>query len=286
MKYEWDANGYSVTNASIMAPHLFEDTTIVDMAYAKTPHKMVWCVRSDGQLLGLTYLPEHDVIAWHQHDTSGFFESVACVKEGSEHVLYAVIKRTINSRTVRYIERMHSRRFTDQEDAFFVDAGLTYDGAAADTITGLWHLEGEDVAVLADGAEVTGVSVANGAITLDYEASVVHIGLGITADFQSLPLAFEAQAMGQGLQKNVNEVYLRVKDTSGIKIGPSFDAVDMVEMTMRSDEDYGTAPALMTGVEQVTILPEWGPDAQVCIRQTAPLPCTILSMTLEVAIGG
>jgi hypothetical protein len=286
MAYSWEANGYQVKDISIMAPDLFDEYEIVDLAYAKAPYKFVWCVRDDGQLLSMTYLPEHQVLAWCHHDTLGLFESVACVKEGKEYVLYAVVRRTINSRTVRYIERLHTRQISDPADSFFVDAGATYDGSATTTITGLWHLEGEEVAVLADAAEVTGVTVTNGAISLDYEASVVHIGLPITADLQTLPLSLEAQALGQGLTKNVNEVYLRLKDTSGIRIGQSFEDDDMVEMTMRSDEPYGTPPALMTGVTQVTVLPEWGQDAQVCIRQTAPLPCTVLSMTLEVAIGG
>lgn len=286
LKYKWEANGYEPRDISIMAPHLFNDYSITDMAYAKTPNKVIWATRSDGVLLGLTYLPEHDVLGWHEHDTAaaGAFESVACVKEGSEFALYAVVKRTINARTARYVERLHTRTFTATEDAFFVDAGLTYNGAAASVISGLWHLEGEDVAVLADGAEVTGMTVTNGAITLPQDASVVHVGLRITADLKTLPLALETQAFGQGLQKNVNEVQLRLQDTSGIQIGPDFD--NMVEMTYRTDEPYGTAPALMTGVEPVTIMPEWGDDAAVCIRQEAPLPATVLSMVLEVAVGG
>lgn len=286
MQYKWEANGLRVTDISVMAPHLFDGYQIVDLAYAKTPYKFIWCVRSDGKLLGLTYLPEHDVIAWHEHETDGFFESVACVKEGAEHALYAVVRRTINSRTVRYIERLHTRRFTAQEDAFFVDSGATYDGAPISQIqNGLWHLEGKTLAVLADGAEVTGLTVTNGTVTLDYEASVIHLGLPITADIETLPLAFEAQALGQGLQKNVNEVYLRLKETSGIKVGPTFTDSEMVEMTMRSDEPYGTPPRLVTGVEQITIMPEWDQDATLCIRQNAPLPCTILSMVMEVSVG-
>jgi hypothetical protein len=284
---QYDSAAFDAPNdLSIMAPHLFDDYTIVDMAYAKAPYKMVWCVRSDGQLLGLTYLPEHEVIALHQHETNGYFESVACVKEGSEYALYAVIRRTINSRSVRYVERLHTRRFSAPEDAFFVDSGLTYDSTPTTTIRGFWHLEGEELAVLADAGEVTGVEVEEGVITLEQEASVVHAGLRITADLQTLPLALEAEALGQGMTKDVNEVYLRLKDTSGILIGPTFETADMVEMTLRSDEDYGSAPALMTGIEQVTIMPQWGQDAQVCIRQSAPQPATILSMTLEIAVGG
>ena len=284
MKYQWETNGYNVRDISIMAPHLFDDYTIVDLAYAKTPNKMIWCVRSDGRLIGMTYLPEHDVLGFHEHDTQGTFESVACVKEGSEHVLYAAVNRTINGRTVRYIERMHSRKFSAAADAFFVDSGLTYDGVPTTTITGLWHLEGEDVAVLADAAEVTGITVANGTVTLPNEASTVHIGLPIVADLQTLPMSFEAQAFGQGYTKNINGVDIRVQDSSGYKLGPTFD--ELVDTTMRSDEPYGTPPALSTGVEPWTVMPQWGQDAQLCIRQAAPLPVTVLSLTLEVAVGG
>jgi hypothetical protein len=286
LKYKWEANGYDVRDLSLMAPHLFDKYSVVDMAYAKTPNKIVWVVRSDGVLLGLTYLPEHEVFGWHEHNTDGLFESVACVKEGNEHVLYAVVKRTINARAVRYIERLHTRQFTDPEDAFFVDCGVTYDGAAADTFSGLWHLEGEDLTILADGAEVTGLSVLNGAVTLPNEASVAHFGKAITADIKTLPLSFEAQASGQGLMKNINGGAIRVQESSGWRVGPTFNDVDMVGVTMRTDEPYGTAPALATGIVDVAILPEWGDDAQLCIRQTAPLPVTILAVTLEVAIGG
>lgn len=285
MQYKWEANGYQVKDISILAPHLFDDYALVDLAYAKTPNKMIWCVRSDGKMLGLTYLPEHDVLGFHEHSTDGLFESVACVKEGNEHALYAVVKRTINARTVRYIERLHTRKFSAAEDAFFVDSGLTYDGVATATITGLWHLEGEEVAVLADAAVHPNVTVTNGAITLEGEASVVQIGLPITADVKTLPLSFEAQAFGQGVTKNVNGVRLRVQESSGFTVGPSFEAADMVEWTQRSDEAYGSAPALATAVLDITVMPEWGDDAQLCIRQSAPLPATILSMTLDVAVG-
>lgn len=286
LRYKWEANGYQINDISILAPHLFDDYTIEDMAYGKAPHKIVWCVRSDGTLLGMTYLPEHEVFAWHQHTTDGSFESICSVKEGAEHVQYAVIQRTINGRSVRYVERSHTRRFAVLEDAFFVDAGLTYDGSATTTIRGAWHLEGEKVAVLADGAVVTGVTVSDGVITLPQAASVVHFGLGYTADIQTLPLAVEVDgALGQGTTKNVNDVYLRVADSSGVFVGPDFD--NLTEYKQRTDEPYDSPPALLNGMlDPITIEPGWGQDAQVCIRQPAPLPLTVLSMVLEVALGG
>ena len=118
MAYNWQSNAYTSIDISIMAPHLFNGYTLSDMAYCRAPVPTLWCVRSDGALLGMTYVPEQQVYGWHQHTTSGAFESVCVVSEGSEDVLYAVVRRTINGRSVRYIERLQSRLFTAQEDAF------------------------------------------------------------------------------------------------------------------------------------------------------------------------
>ena len=269
-----------------MAPHLFNGYTVVDLAFSRAPVPMLWCVRSDGVLLGLTYVPEQQVYGWHQHVTDGVFESVCTVAEGNEDVLYAVVRRAINGRDVRYIERLTSRIFVDQEDAFFVDSGLTYNGSPTTSLTGLWHLEGETVSILADGAVHPAKTVTGGSITLDYEASVVHVGLAYTSDLMTLPLGFEnAPAGGHGVTKNVNAVSMRVTQSSLVKAGPTFD--DLVEYPAREVSDpYGSPPALRTGELRFDIPPDWNSDGGVCVRQDEPLPLTVLSMALDVATGG
>jgi hypothetical protein len=137
----------------LMAPHLFDYYALADMAYSKGPIPVLWCISSSGYLLGMTYVPEQEVAAWHWHDTaaSGVFESCAVVTEVSEDRLYVLVRRTINGSSKRYIERLHTRYFATLADAFYVDCGLTYSGAPATTISGLTHLEGQAVNVLADG---------------------------------------------------------------------------------------------------------------------------------------
>lgn len=283
MAYAYQANGYVSGDLSLRAPHLFDGYEIVDMAYSKAPYPVVWCVSSTGDLLGFTYLPEQQVGAWHRHDTEGAFESVAVVAEGVEDVPYFVVQREIDGATVRYIECMHTRAFTDQEDAFFVDCGLTYSGAAADVITGLDHLEGATVAILGDGAVMPPKVVASGQITLDHEVSIAHIGLPITADLQTLPLAFEASDLGQGRVKNVNKVALRVYRSGGIFAGPAFDK--LTEAKQRTSEVYGAPPALKTDEVHIAITPAWASGGQVCVRQADPLPLTVISMVVEAEIG-
>jgi hypothetical protein len=135
--YNWQANGFITNDMSIRSAHLFDNYEIADMAFAKAPIQMIWFVSTSGMLLGLTYVPEQQVGAWHKHDTDGVFESVAVVAEGNEDRLYAVIRRTINGVSKRYVERMASRHFESIEDAFFVDSGATYDGTntTATTVT-------------------------------------------------------------------------------------------------------------------------------------------------------
>lgn len=277
---------YKITDASLLAPHLFDDYTLVGSAFTRARVPIAWWVRDDGTLLGQTYVPEHQVNGWHHHDTDGSFESVCSVPEGNEDALYAIIQREIDGRTVRYVERKHSRQFDDLEDCFFVDAGSTYDGSPTTTISGLWHLIGEEVSILADGAVQPRQTVAaDGTITLEQEASKVHIGLPYVCDVETLPLTVEgAAAAGQAMMKNVNKAYVRLYRSSGIKVGPSLDK--LTELKQRTNENYGTPPGLISGEFPLDLTPTWQRDGSVALRQENPLPVTLLSMALEVALGG
>lgn len=285
MAYNWQAGGYLTGDLSLRAPHLFDGMDIVDMAFSKAPYPIVWMVSSNGYLLGLTYVPEQQIGAWHWHDTDGLFESICVVAEGAEDVLYAMIRRTIGGVQKRYVERMAPRAFATPADAFFVDSGATYSGAATTTITGLTWLIGKTVSVLADGAVHRQVVVdGSGNIALDYAASKVQVGLPITADLQTLPMALQMEAYAQGMKKNVNRAFLRVVQSGGLRCGPSF--TQLTEASTRTSEPYGSPPALRTGIVEVVTQASWDDDAQVCIRQSDPLPLTVAALTLEVATGG
>lgn len=293
MSYSWQANGYLTNDISILAPHLFDYQNIVDMAFCRAPYPVLWAVSSSGQLLGLTYVPEQQIAAWHHHDTvNGSFESACSVTEtpagqvSAEDMLYVIVKRTIGGVQKRFVERMHTRNFLRPDDAYFVDCGATYSGAPATVINSLGWLEGQTVAILADGAVQPRQVVTGGAITLDNPASTVQVGLPIEADVETLPVALLALdgAAGIGKPKNVNKVWLRVNRSSGIFAGPSFD--NLIEVKERTTEAYGAPPALKTGEVSVAVSPSWGSDGALSVRQSDPLPLTIVSVAMEVATGG
>lgn len=285
LRYSWEVSSYEVTDASIYAPHLFDGYTLTDLTYTSAPYRIVWAVRSDGALLGMTYVPAQKVMGWHRHDTDGSFEAAASVIEGNEDALYLIVQRAVDGRSVRYVERMASRRQASLAYSWHLDCAKRYAGGPVDTIGGLQHLEGRTVRVLADGAVHPTRVVTDGTITLEHEASVVLVGLQITADLQTLPMYLEVDAaFGEGVQKNVASVQMRVKDSSGLFAGPSFDA--LMPFKQRAGEPYDSPPALYSGIAEIATAGNWQVDGQVCVRQSDPLPVTIVSMVMEVALGG
>jgi hypothetical protein len=153
LRYDLQSDGYNGKDLTVFAAHLFDGYKLVTWDYAQIPHSIVWTIRDDGTLLGLTYLREHDVWGWHQHTTDGQFEDVVCVPEGTEDAIYVVVKRLDYTTGTyrRFIERF-APRYTSQvidikRDAFFVDCGATYDGKNTDTNHALRVTQGTGVSV-------------------------------------------------------------------------------------------------------------------------------------------
>lgn len=286
LAYNVTAQGafYNVNDITLLAPHLFDTFNVVDMAFERAPYPILWCINDQGTLLSMTYVPEQSISAWAHHDTDGAFESCCAISEQGEDMLYLIVRRTIGGVTKRYVERKRSRTMPTQADAFFVDCGVTYSGPAVTQLTGLTWLIGKTVSILADGAVMPPQVVdSTGTIPLQAPAVKVQVGLPITADFQTLPLVVALPDSGQGHKKNLNSAYIRVKDTSGLFVGATFD--DLVPIAQRTNEPYGSPPTWMQGLQQIVPNNAWTDDGQVCIRQTDPLPATLISLTLEVSIG-
>ena len=135
LAYSFDVDGYQGSDLTILANHLFQRHSVVDWSFCIVPYSSAFCVRDDGKLLVLTYLRDQQVFAWAPQSSAGKYESTCCISEGDEDAVYFIVNRTINGQTKRYIERLASRQFTNDLDAFFVDSGLSYDGRNTGTNT-------------------------------------------------------------------------------------------------------------------------------------------------------
>lgn len=182
LRYDLQVDGYTGRDLTIFAPHLFDGHQIVAWAFQENPHSVVWVVRDDGVMLGLTYVREHEVWGWFRVTTDGLYLDVECVPEGDEDAVYLVVQRTINGVARRFMERFASRRVTDVAvDAFFVDCGGTYDGrntgSTTLTLTGgsTWSYT-EDLTLVASAGQFIAGDVGNDyVLTVSGVALTVHV---------------------------------------------------------------------------------------------------------------
>jgi len=204
------------------------------------------------------------------------------VPEGDETGVYFVVKRTINSSEVRYIERLSDWNFATIEDATFLDSHAT-GTITGTTISGLSHLEGEDVSVLIDGDVVSGLTVSSGSITLPrtYTSATACVGLPYTSRLQSLEPPLQD---AYGNEMSVARVQLRVLNTRGVWAGPDED--NMTEMPTRDLEDWGDPPQPVTDILEIVIEPTWANRGKITIEQRDPLPSYILALVPDVEVGG
>ncbi|EMW0828981.1 hypothetical protein AAEK53_001737 [Klebsiella aerogenes] len=379
LAYSFDVDGFQGNDLTILANHLFQKRSIVDWSFCIVPFSSAFCVRDDGKLMVLTYLRDQQVFAWSPQSSAGKYESTCGIGEGSEDAIYFVVNRTINGQVVRYIERLSSRQFTNDLDAFFVDSGLSYDGRntagraatisggsgnwsyqvpytltmsggsyfsagdvgaqiqfpytgtdpvdgtdvamqlrcdiisvesgnsvtitanrdipavlqntattnwamARQTFSGLEHLEGQTVNILSDASVEPQKVVTGGAVTLEKPGGVVHIGLPINAQFETLDININGQETLLDKKQLINTVTLVVNASRGI--WASTPGGQWYEYPQREFEFYDDPVEDATGKVEVKLDSIWEKNGRLKIRQTDPLPLSVLAVIPRITVGG
>lgn len=287
--YVFESDSYNGNDLTILAKHLFRDSEIVSMDYQQEPDSIVWCVLADGTLLALTYLREHDVVAWSRIETDGLAESVCCVSTAARDQTWLVVKRTINGTEKRFVELMEERITSAPEDCFFVDCGITQSSTTAFTVVGgLEHLAGAKVDALADGSVVSGLTVAtDGTVTLPHESKVCHAGLPYSAALETLDLNVQRNnGVGQGRPLRIVSCAVRFEDSRGAECGAvnKDGTAIMKEFKERSTENYGAPTRLFTGIREVAFESDYS-QGRIRIEENNPLPCTVLALLPKAALG-
>ena len=285
LAYTYEADKYTGDDVNLLAQHLFERHKLVSMTYQQTPNSIIWIVRDDGMLLGLTYLKEQDVYAWHKHETlDGQFIDVAVIAGETEDELWCVVKRGSEYFVEVMAERDKSQKVEDQ---YFVDCGMQIESKdGRSTVTGLDHLEGKVVAILADGFVLPQQKVVAGSVNLGYTYHKISVGLPIESVLETLPLELTGQD-GSTLarRKRVHKLLLMFKDSSGGRFGLKEGKLD--EIKWRTSEAYGEAIQLYSGKQEV-LMPSasFEKTVQILVKQNEPLPLTVLSIVPEMQVGG
>ena len=388
LAYNFDVDGYIAPDMTILAEHITEGG-LTQIAYQQEPNQIVYGVRGDGELVGLTYQREQQVTAWHRHifggrfgnatitvtdyaniangtriiltkangttttftsatsATSGKFhttssnnqtatnlktlidansnftatvntnvvtiketsplstgfltitslddsirlvstdegkavcESVAVIPtDDTEYQVYIIVKRTINGATRRFVEILNVFDFNENDNTSFnfLDSALSYSGSAVTTISGLDHLEGQTVSILANGATHPDKTVSSGSVTLDRSSTSVKIGLAYTSLLKTMRLNAGSQnGTSQGKTKRIYDITVRMFETIGVEVGPDLSNLERIPFRRSTNlMDEGIPP--FTGDKEVEFRGNYETDGFIIVRQTQPLPFTILSL--------
>ena len=208
-------------------------------------------------------------------------DSVAVIPtDDKEYQTWIIVKRTINGATKRYVEYLNELDFdeTDNTSFNFLDSALSYSGSAVTNLSGLSHLEGQVVSILADGATHPNETVSSGAITLDRSAKDVKIGLAFTSLLQTMRIDAGSQdGTSQGKTKRIYDITVRMFETIGVEVGPDLSEMERIPFrTSANLMDEGIPP--FTGDKEVEFRGNYETDGFIFVRQTQPLPFTILSL--------
>lgn len=287
LAYVYEVDGFRSPDMNVLSDHVLKGG-VVQFVYQQEPYSVVWFVRKDGQLVGLTYERDQDVLGWHRHIIGGSFgagdavvESVSVIPtpSGDADEVWLIVKRTIDGVTKRYVEYI-TPKFDDTTtiNAFFVDCGLTYSGTPVTSVSGLDHLEGETLSVLADGSSHPDVVVTGGAVTLNRSVSVAHFGLPYESDIQTLRIeAGAADGTSQGKTKRIHRVTVRLYKTLGLQFGLNEDNLDVIPFRTSADH-MNDSPTLFTGDKSVNWNAGYDTEGVMFFRQSQPLPFTLLGI--------
>lgn len=268
---------YQAQSLSLLASHLVR--TPVDMAYRQSTSTntadYLLVVNSDGTLAILNTLRTQDITGWSLIETQGTVKAVGVELD----TIFFVVERTINGTPVRYIEYFDDKHSLDAST--YINTGLP-----ASTFTGLDHLNGETVQVVADGAVLTPVLVSGGSATIERPATTeVEFGLKYKAtgdDYTITTMPIEQTLQDGtmiGKKKRVVEVTALVNETQSIKINGNRVAFRSLGGDLL---DVATEP--FTGQKVAEGLLGYGDEAQVEVGDDVPLPATINAVAYKVSV--
>lgn len=292
MGYSFEQDRVKADDLNLFSEHITRNR-VISMAYQQEPVNVIWALRNDGVLAGLTFYPDQQVVGWHRHIIGGvsdadgaaaIVESIAVIPsaDGSRDELWMIVQRYIDGATVRYVEYM-TRYYEDdiaQEDAFHVDCGLTYDGAAVSQVLGLDHLEGQTVKVMVDGRSHPDRTVQSGVMVLanNRTGSVIQVGLpNVWAVQTQRPEAGAADGTAQGKIKRVVGLVVRLLNTLGLKYGPNADTLDEYDFG-QGDGLNETTPLYSGDTESLAFPDGYNIDGYIYLTHDGVFPAAILAV--------
>ncbi|MCE2510393.1 MAG: hypothetical protein J4G10_05385 [Alphaproteobacteria bacterium] len=261
---------YQANDLALLSQHLMNAPVDQDFDPSQ---RLVHIVMGDGTIATVTAFRTEQVTAWTRQETDGNFLSVAVVGNDA----YVLVARDGQYRIELFDESVHT------------DSALTgTNGTPTVQWSGLDHLEGKTVKVIADGILRDDAVVTSGSVTLGEPATSVEIGLPYTHTIEPLPPVFDSRS---GSRPNVTlrliEATFRLHATQALRVDTGKGAKELPFKTLGPSGVLDSAPAVFTGNKRVRTL-GWkseGTKGLWRIEQDTPYPFTLLSVTTEIMVN-
>ena len=294
LSYSLDAQDYGATELSRYHPTIL-DAGVKVIAVQRQPDTRILFVLDDGTMACLIMEPQEDVLSWYRITTDGTFEDVIVLPNTDDDDVHVIVNRTINGATKRYHEKLaYDHQAQGAAEHFMADSYKTVTLSASDTVTGADHLEGETVVVWADGVALmtddapSTFTVTSGSFTLP-EAVTGDVTYGLSYDWQwqSAKLAYGVQDGNPiSRRKKVSQVapVLYKTHIRGITYGYNFTDMAYLPLIDNIDGSTNTTSKVYDAYDpdHQSLPGVWDTDSRICLAGTAPLPCTILALSLVV----
>ena len=292
LDYSVDVDDFRPDDLSRLVPEFLEEG-IIRVAVQRHPDTRIHCILDDGTAAILIFDKVEDVKAWVTVSTDGGIIEDAFVLPGaSEDRVYYSVKRTINGSVVRYLEKWalesECQGGTTNKMA---DSFVSFTGVSTTTITGLDHLEGEEVIVWADGVDLsphdddwvqTTYTVASGQITTTTAVNSAIIGLPYKAQWKSTRLAYGAAETALTQYKKVDHLGLIAQNMhkNALRYGADFTDMDPLPLMEDGAEVAANTVHAEYDSESIEFDGIWDTDSRVCLEMYAPRPCTLLALVI------
>ena len=277
---------YSSNAETTLADHILEGG-VTQTAYQRQRYPTWHGVRKDGELASMLYEKNQNIFAWYRRKTDGEIESISVNPRADEEdqVCY-IVKRTVNGSTVRNIEYVKLGQYRglqndETSEMWFVDDGIRVEGSGMTSVSGLGHLEGENVAILCDGAKIAERTVSGGSVSLDYPTDIAIIGRPY--EYTVIPMFLESQGT-MGASKKITNAIVRLWKSGTCKM--RINEGDWSALSFPNLQS-SQAPLLQTGDSaKVTVNGDWSRNTAIELKGRSPLPLNVQAITLEFQMAG
>lgn len=282
MNYQFVEEGWVSTDITWPSEHLTSGL-IKELHFKRSPDPFIWCTTEAGTLVSAIYEREQDnTVGWHRHSITGATILSAClIYRSTQTEVWIAVSRVIDGVTKVYIEKFDFTKTTSDdfkgESDYYLDCSILKTASGTGQVSGLSHLEGEDVSVVADGVYLSSTyTVSSGIIelTATHANKTVVVGIPYTGTIKTLPLeGINPAGTAQGSKRRYARLFLRVWESAAPLVNGIAPSLDDSSIVIHSDDlEYHN-------------IDKNDRSAQVTITMPDPLPYDVSALFGEASMG-